>query len=73
MNLRYRDERRATLLGRGALKTGMEGPNLSVAQRALYGLIFVGGRFAWSKFTRRANVSRWGDESELTWRHKAWR
>jgi peroxin-2 len=73
MNLRYRDERRAKILGRGGFKTGMEGPNLSVTQRLLYGVIFVGGRYAWSKFTRRANTSQWADEDEHTWRHRAWR
>jgi hypothetical protein len=43
------------LFGREALKTGMEGPNLSVAQRVGYGIAFVGGRLAWSKFTVRSH------------------
>ena len=54
-------------------KTGMEGPNLSVTQRLLYGALFVGGRYVWTKLTRHANMSQWADEQERTWRYKAWR
>jgi len=42
----------------------MEGPNLSVAQRLGYGIAFVGGRLAWSKFTVR---SHWYSGSRRRW------
>ena len=79
MNLRYRDERPATSPSNSpsssspspSTRTGMEGEQLSVTQRLLYGAAFVGGRFAWSKLRRRISVERWADEPAGTWRRAA--
>ena len=64
MNLRYRDERRgaATRPARGGVTSGMEGAPLSATQRLVYGVAFVGARYAWSKLTRHASVHRWADD-----------
>ena len=64
MNLRYRDERRgaATRPAREGVTSGMEGAPLSATQRLVYGVAFVGARYAWSKLTRHASVHRWADD-----------
>jgi len=64
MNLRYRDERRRPRGGRSdamSARSGMEGAPLGVAQRVAYFVAFVGGRFAWSKLARHAQVRRWAE------------
>jgi hypothetical protein len=64
MNLRYRDERAASKPAGGG-RTGVEGPGLSRAQRAVFGLGYVGLPYLWSRLHRHAVQHEWGERCGL--------
>lgn len=78
MNLRFRNERkylRDDAVRRSA-KTGVEGEGLSIAQRAVYGLVKCVGAYAWSAWTRRMVSERFDearDDGEEAWKARFWR
>jgi len=78
MNLRFRNERkflRDDAMRRSA-KTGVEGEGLSIAQRALYGLVKCAGAFAWNAWTRRLATERFdeaNDDGDEAWKARLWR
>ncbi|KAL0380459.1 UNVERIFIED_CONTAM: Peroxisome biogenesis protein 2 [Sesamum angustifolium] len=50
MNLRYRDER--AVEARGKVRTGLEGPGLTISQKVWYCIATVGGQYIWAVFSR---------------------
>mmetsp|Transcript_39281 Transcript_39281/g.63717 ORF Transcript_39281/g.63717 Transcript_39281/m.63717 type:complete len:324 (+) Transcript_39281:30-1001(+) len=60
-NLRYRDERQ----GDADLPLGR-------AQRVLYGVLVIGGRWLWSRLNVVSTNHGWGDRPENDWRRRAW-
>ncbi|XP_066336833.1 peroxisome biogenesis protein 2-like isoform X2 [Miscanthus floridulus] len=65
MNLRYRDERAAPITGK-EVRTGLEGPGLSVYQKIFYCISFVGGQYIWSRLQSFSAFRRWGDSEQGT-------
>ncbi|KAL9255502.1 Peroxisome biogenesis protein 2-like protein [Drosera capensis] len=70
MNLRYRDERRMET--RGKVRTGLEGPGLTVAQKILYCITTVGGQYIWARLQSFSAFRRWGDSEQRPWAQQAW-
>ncbi|KHG04836.1 Peroxisome biogenesis protein 2 [Gossypium arboreum] len=62
MNLRYRDERAVAL--RGKVRTGLEGPGLTFAQKMWYCVAAVGGQYIWARLQSFSAFCRWGDSEE---------
>ncbi|BFZ64726.1 peroxisome assembly protein (Peroxin-2) [Saitoella coloradoensis] len=62
-NLKYRDER----------NSGLVSARPSRSQKLLYGLITVGGRYAWTKTELLMTREGWGELSEDTWRNRIYR
>ncbi|KAG0521653.1 hypothetical protein BDA96_08G179400 [Sorghum bicolor] len=71
MNLRYRDERAAPLTGK-EVRTGLEGPGLSVSQKIFYCISFVGGQYIWSRLQSFSAFRRWGDSEQRPLAGRAW-
>ncbi|WOL00804.1 hypothetical protein Cni_G09517 [Canna indica] len=71
MNLRYRDER-AVPVGGKEVRTGMEGPGLSVSQKIWYCLTTVGGQYLWSRVQSFSAFRRWGDSEQRSVARRAW-
>jgi len=63
MNLKYRDERAAPITGK-EVRTGLEGPGLSVSQKIFYCISFVGGQYIWSRLQSFSSFRRWGDSEQ---------
>ncbi|KAJ3701595.1 hypothetical protein LUZ61_005300 [Rhynchospora tenuis] len=71
MNLRYRDERHVPVSG-NEVRTGLEGPGLSVYQKIWYCLGTVGGQYIWSRFQGFSAFRRWGDSEQRQLARRAW-
>ncbi|KAF8667748.1 hypothetical protein HU200_052658 [Digitaria exilis] len=71
MNLRYRDERAAPIIGK-EVRTGLEGPGLSVSQKIFYCISFVGGQYIWSRLQSFSAFRRWGDSEQRPLARRAW-
>lgn len=63
MNLRYRDER--VKEARQKVRTGLEGPGLTVAQKIWYCIATVGGQYMWTRLHTLSAFRRWGDSEEV--------
>ncbi|KAJ9692331.1 hypothetical protein PVL29_011405 [Vitis rotundifolia] len=70
MNLRYRDER--TMEMRGKVRTGLEGPGLTVAQKIWYCVATVGGQYIWARLQSFSAFRRWGDSEQRSVARRAW-
>ncbi|GFZ04178.1 Pex2/Pex12 N-terminal domain-containing protein [Actinidia rufa] len=70
MNLRYRDER-AIETG-GKVRTGLEGPGLTVAQKLWYCIASVGGQYIWARLQSFSAFRRWGDSEQRPLARRAW-
>ncbi|KAL1147961.1 hypothetical protein V6Z11_A10G092200 [Gossypium hirsutum] len=70
MNLRYRDERAVAL--RGKVRTGLEGPGLTFAQKIWYCVAAVGGQYIWARLQSFSAFCRWGDSEERPLARRAW-
>ncbi|XP_034696584.1 peroxisome biogenesis protein 2 [Vitis riparia] len=70
MNLRYRDERTMEL--RGKVRTGLEGPGLTVAQKIWYCVATVGGQYIWARLQSFSAFRRWGDSEQRSVARRAW-
>ncbi|XP_066356694.1 peroxisome biogenesis protein 2-like isoform X2 [Miscanthus floridulus] len=71
MNLRYRDERAAPITGK-EVRTGLEGPGLSVYQNIFYCISFVGGQYIWSRLQSFSAFRQWGDSEQRPLARRAW-
>ncbi|CAN6456561.1 unnamed protein product [Victoria cruziana] len=71
MNLRYRDERAATLQGK-EVKTGIEGPGLTISQKIWYCLATVGGQYMWARLQSFSAFRRWGDNEQGSRVRRLW-
>ncbi|KAG0502466.1 hypothetical protein HPP92_002538 [Vanilla planifolia] len=71
MNLRYRDERRALTIGK-EVRTGLEGPGLSVSQKAWYCIASVGGQYIWARLQSFSAFRRWGDSEQRPMTRRIW-
>uniref|UniRef100_A0A453RYJ0 RING-type E3 ubiquitin transferase (cysteine targeting) n=3 Tax=Triticinae TaxID=1648030 RepID=A0A453RYJ0_AEGTS len=71
MNLRYRDERAAPIAGK-EVRTGLEGPGLSVSQKILYCISTVGGQYLLSRLQSFSAFRRWGDSEQRPLARRAW-
>nr|CAD1842413.1 unnamed protein product [Ananas comosus var. bracteatus] len=71
MNLRYRDER-AVPIGGKEVRTGLEGPGLSVSQKIWYCLSTVGGQYLWSRLQSFSAFRRWGDSEQRSLARRFW-
>ncbi|KAB1218538.1 Peroxisome biogenesis protein 2 [Morella rubra] len=70
MNLRYRDER--AMEARGKVRTGLEGPGLTVAQKIWYCVATVGGQYIWARLQSFSAFRRWGDSEQRSFPRRAW-
>ncbi|KAG2729021.1 hypothetical protein I3760_01G231400 [Carya illinoinensis] len=70
MNLRYRDER--AMETRGKVRTGLEGPGLTVAQKIWYCVATVGGQYIWARLQSFSAFRRWGDSEQRSFARRAW-
>lgn len=70
MNLRYRDERASE--ARAKLRTGLEGPGLTVAQKIWYCIASVGGQYIWARLQSFSAFRRWGDSEQRSLLRWAW-
>ncbi|KAK9142703.1 hypothetical protein Syun_012103 [Stephania yunnanensis] len=71
MNLRYRDER-AVPTGRKQVRTGLEGPGLTMSQKIWYCLAIVGGQYIWARLQSFSAFRRWGDSEQRSLGRRAW-
>lgn len=75
MNLRFRDERTttSTTTSCAAMKTGVEGEGLSVAQRLAFGSVKCVAAYAWGSWQRKMLREKFDEEEDaLCWRRRAW-
>ncbi|KAI4355615.1 hypothetical protein L6164_004371 [Bauhinia variegata] len=70
MNLRYRNER--AMESREKVRTGPEGPGLSVAQKIWYCVATVGGQYIWARLQSFSAFRRWGDSLQRSLARRAW-
>ncbi|KAL3618298.1 peroxisome assembly protein (Peroxin-2) [Castilleja foliolosa] len=70
MNLRYRDERAVEV--RGKVRTGLEGPGLTVSQKMWYCIATVGGQYIWSRLQSFSAFRRWGDTEQRSLGRRSW-
>jgi hypothetical protein len=49
-----------------SVRTGLEGPGLSVSQKIFYCISFVGGQYIWSRLQSFSAFRRWGDLEQVT-------
>ncbi|KAI3737639.1 hypothetical protein L2E82_27648 [Cichorium intybus] len=70
MNLRYRDEH--SMPTRGKVRTGVEGPGLTTAQKVWYCIATVGGQYIWTRLQSFSAFRRWGDSNQRSVGHRAW-
>ncbi|XXG48033.1 hypothetical protein AAC387_Pa02g2577 [Persea americana] len=71
MNLRYRDERSVPMRGK-EVRTGLEGPGLTVPQKIWYCLATVGGQYIWARLQSFSAFRRWGDSEQRSSARRAW-
>ncbi|XP_017979055.1 PREDICTED: peroxisome biogenesis protein 2 isoform X3 [Theobroma cacao] len=85
MNLRYRDERAMEIRRKAlptaltcathylsAVRTGLEGPGLTVAQKMWYCIATVGGQYIWARLQSFSAFRRWGDSEQRPLARRAW-
>ncbi|KAL5822817.1 hypothetical protein ACOSQ4_020717 [Xanthoceras sorbifolium] len=70
MNLRYRDERATET--RAKVRTGLEGPGLTVTQKLWYCIATVGGQYIWARLQSFSAFRRWGDSEQRPLARRAW-
>ncbi|KAL6996453.1 peroxisome assembly protein (Peroxin-2) [Sarracenia purpurea var. burkii] len=70
MNLRYRDERAIEM--RGKVRTGLEGPGLTVGQKLWYCVATVGGQYFWARLQSFSAFRRWGNSEQRSVARRAW-
>ncbi|KAL7114135.1 hypothetical protein ACP275_04G101100 [Erythranthe tilingii] len=70
MNLRYRDER--AVEARGKVRTGLEGPGLTVSQKIWYCVATVGGQYIWARLQSFSAFRRWGDTEQRSLARRSW-
>ncbi|KAH1240302.1 Peroxisome biogenesis protein 2 [Glycine max] len=70
MNLRYRDER--AVEPRDKVRTGLEGPGLTVAQKLWYCVATVGGQYIWARLQSFSAFRRWGDTEQRPLARRLW-
>ncbi|XP_073526457.1 uncharacterized protein [Phyllobates terribilis] len=70
MNLRYRDERATEV--RGKVRTGLEGPGLTVTQKLWYCIATVGSQYIWSRLQSFSAFRRWSDSDQRSIPQQAW-
>ncbi|KAL8537629.1 hypothetical protein ACS0TY_012664 [Phlomoides rotata] len=70
MNLRYRDER--AIEPRGKVRTGLEGPGLTVSQKIWYCVATVGGQYIWARLQSFSAFRRWGDTENRSLARRSW-
>ncbi|OMO66644.1 hypothetical protein COLO4_30459 [Corchorus olitorius] len=70
MNLRYRDERATEI--RRKVRTGLEGPGLTIAQKMWYCIATVGGQYIWSRLQSFSAFRRWGDSEQRPLARRVW-
>ncbi|KAK3005542.1 hypothetical protein RJ639_015967 [Escallonia herrerae] len=70
MNLRYRDERATEM--RVKVRTGLEGPGLTLAQKIWYCVATVGGQYIWARLQSFSAFRRWGDSEQRSVARRAW-
>ncbi|KAK6127961.1 hypothetical protein DH2020_038299 [Rehmannia glutinosa] len=70
MNLRYRDER--AVEARGKVRTGLEGPGLTVSQKIWYCIATVGGQYIWNRLQSFSAFRRWGDTEQRSLARRSW-
>ncbi|KAJ7011843.1 peroxisome biogenesis protein 2-like [Populus alba x Populus x berolinensis] len=70
MNLRYRDERAMDSIGK--VRTGLEGPGLTIAQKIWYCIATVGGQYTWARLQSFSAFRRWGDSEQRPLARRAW-
>ncbi|KAI3897242.1 hypothetical protein MKW92_010603 [Papaver armeniacum] len=63
MNLRYRDESATTMTGK-EVRTGLEGPGLTMSKKIWYCLATVGGQYFWARLQSFSAFRRWGDSEQ---------
>ncbi|MQM09082.1 hypothetical protein Taro_041948 [Colocasia esculenta] len=71
MNLRYRDERNVSTRGK-EVRTGLEGPGLSISQKIWYCLSTVGGQYLWARLQSFSAFRRWGDSEQRPLARRVW-
>lgn len=49
-----------------SVRTGLEGPGLSVSQKIFYCISSVGGQYIWSRLQSFSAFRRWGDSEQVT-------
>ena len=47
------------------VRTGLEGPGLTVAQKLWYGIAIVGGQYIWARLQSFSAFRRWGDSEQV--------
>ncbi|PPD80233.1 hypothetical protein GOBAR_DD22841 [Gossypium barbadense] len=85
MNLRYTDERAVALRGKtlptslvclspylSAVRTGLEGPGLTFAQKMWYCVAAVGGQYIWARLQSFSAFRRWGNSEQRPLARRAW-
>uniref|UniRef100_A0A2C9W244 RING-type E3 ubiquitin transferase (cysteine targeting) n=1 Tax=Manihot esculenta TaxID=3983 RepID=A0A2C9W244_MANES len=70
MNLRYRDDR--AVEPREKVRTGLEGPGLTIAQKVWYCIATVGGQYIWARLQTFSAFRRWGDSEQRPLARRAW-
>ncbi|OAY36695.2 hypothetical protein MANES_11G036900v8 [Manihot esculenta] len=70
MNLRYRDDR--AVEPREKVRTGLEGPGLTVAQKIWYCIATVGGQYVWARLQSFSAFRRWGDSERRPLARRVW-
>ena len=78
MNLRLRDERGDHGAATTTMKTGVEGPGLSMAQRIAYGLATCVVGYGWGLWQRKMLRERYDEDDEDDeggggWKYRAWK
>jgi peroxin-2 len=78
MNLRLRDERGDHGAATTTMKTGVEGPGLSIAQRIAYGLATCVVGYGWGLWQRKMLRERYDEDGEDDeggggWKYRAWK
>ncbi|KAK4410546.1 Peroxisome biogenesis protein 2 [Sesamum angolense] len=70
MNLRYRDEH--AVEARGKVRTGLEGPGLTISQKVWYCIATVGGQYIWARLQSFSAFRRWGDTEQRSLARRSW-
>ncbi|KAI9248640.1 Pex12 amino terminal region-domain-containing protein [Sporodiniella umbellata] len=68
-NLKYRNER----MHRGPLESIAKDAPLTKTQKVCYGMLTVGGQYAWTRASRTATDKGWGELDEDDYRNKMYR